>query len=351
MKYKNILITGGAGFIGSNIACYLKSKYNKSNIIALDNLKRRGSELNIKRLSRAGIRFIHGDIRCREDLVLDRKIDLLIECSAEPSVLAGVDSNPEYVINTNLLGMVNCLELAREEKSDFIFLSTSRVYPFDKISSLKIKEDKMRFVWKDSNRCIGYSGKGINTDFSTEGPKSLYGATKLSCELLLTEYAYNYGIRAIINRCGVIAGPWQFGKVDQGIFSYWMKQHYYKKNLKYIGYKGTGKQVRDLLHIDDLCRLIDLQIKDINKGNGKIYNVGGGKKISLSLKETTDICQKITGNKIDVTQVKKNRPFDIPIYITDNTKVTSDYRWHPKKNPEEILKDIYRWLMEIERSS
>ena len=345
--YKNILITGGAGFIGSNIAVYLKRRYPKANIIALDNLKRRGSELNIKRLKKKGASFLHGDIRCREDLCLGKKIGLIIECSAEPSVLADVSISPEYVINTNLIGMVNCLELARREKADLIFLSTSRVYPYEGIAGLKIKEEKSRLAWRDKQRCAGFSAKGIDIDFSLEGPKSLYGATKLSCELLLTEYIKNYQIRGIINRCGVIAGPWQFGKVDQGVFSLWMKHHYFKKPLSYIGWGGKGKQVRDLLHIDDLCELLGCQISNMAKGNGNIYNVGGGGKVSLSLLETTALCEEITGNRIRIDSQKKNRPFDLPVYITDNRKINRDYNWQPRRSREKILEDIYKWLKQI----
>jgi CDP-paratose 2-epimerase len=347
MRYKNILITGGAGFVGSNLAVYLKKRYRKSNVIALDSLKRRGSELNIRRLKDNGIIFLHGDIRCKEDLVLGKKIDLVIEASAEPSVLAGVMDNPEYVVNTNLMGMVNCLELARLNRSDLIFLSTSRVYPYENINKISAEEKSTRFVWKPGQRYIGWSLKGIDTDFPVIGVKSLYGATKLSCEMLLAEYANNYGIKAVVDRCGVIAGPWQFGKVDQGVFSLWMKRHYFKKELSYIGWGGEGKQVRDLLHIDDLCKLIAIQTESLDKKSNKVYNVGGGDRISLSLLETSLLCQKITGNKIKISSEKENRPFDIRIYITDNSKVAKDYDWNPTKNKEKILEDIYNWLKKI----
>jgi CDP-paratose 2-epimerase len=345
--HKTILVTGGAGFVGSNIAVYLKKKHSASCVIALDNLKRRGSELNINKLQSLGIDFMHGDIRCREDLDINKHIGLIVDCSAEPSVLADIDTGPEYVINTNLLGMVNCLELARKNHSDFIFLSTSRVYPYDKINGIGVKEAKSRFLWKIGQKVTGLSAKGINENFSLDGPKSLYGATKLCCELLLTEYIKNYGIRGIVNRCGVIAGPWQFGKVDQGVFSLWMKHHFLKKPLSYIGWGGKGKQVRDLLHIDDLCSLISLQVKDISKGNGKAYNVGGGKDISLSLLETTNLCEKITGNKIKITSRKENRPCDVPVYITDNSKITLDYNWKPGSSKEKILEDVYDWLRQV----
>ena len=124
-----------------------------------------------------------------------------------------------------------------------------------------------------------------------------------------------YGLRGVINRCGVIAGPWQFGKVDQGVFTLWMLAHYFKKdNLKYIGFGGEGKQVRDLLHIEDLFNLVDFELKNMDKVNGRIYNVGGGKDISLSLLETTKICQEITGNIISIGKESGTRPADITIY-------------------------------------
>ena len=239
------------------------------------------------------------------------------------------------------------LELARKERADFIFLSTSRVYPYGRINSLKLRERKTRFYWAGEGKCPGFSANGISEEFSLAGARSLYGATKLSSELLLTEYICNYNIKGIINRCGIIAGPWQFGKLDQGVFSLWMLNHYLKKPLTYIGWQGSGKQVRDLLHVEDLCLLIDLQIQDMDKGSGKIYNVGGGQGVSLSLLEATSLCQEITGNKVSIACTKQNRPFDIPVYITNYEKLNKDYSWKPLRPKEKILEDIYVWLKEL----
>lgn len=334
MKYNKFLITGGAGFIGSNLAVSFKRKYPKFKVYALDNLKRRGSELNLPRLKENDVNFIHADIRNQEDLVLGFDVDLMIECSAEPSVMAGID-NPPYIINTNLAGTVNCLELCRKHKADIIFLSTSRVYPYKEINQIKTIETDTRLEW---------SINGINENFTTQGPKTLYGATKLASELLLEEYIANYGIKGVINRCGVIAGPWQFGKVDQGIFSYWMLAHYFKKPLKYIGFGGEGKQVRDLLHVDDLFTLIDIEVSQLSNINGRVYNVGGGKEMSLSLIETTKICQEITGNKIKIGKDLTTRQGDIKVYLSDNNKVTKDLAWQPKKIPKLALFDVYNWI-------
>src|SRR3989339_539850 len=351
MRYKTILITGGAGFVGSNLALAFKQKYPALKITALDNLKRRGSELNINRLKEQGIAFVHADIRNAEDLYFARDIELMIECSAEPSVLAGFGDNPSYIINTNLAGTVNCLELCRKHKADIVFLSTSRVYPYNSINNLKIEETDTRFVWKkkQSDDLRGWSAAGIGDDFDLNGPKTLYGATKLASEFLIQEYIANYGIKGVINRYGVIAGPWQFGKVDQGVFTLWMLAHYFKKPLKYIGFGGKGKQVRDLLHIDDLFHLIDLQVSQLDKINGKVYNIGGGSTVSLSLLETTKLCREITGNRLRIGSDTKNRPGDITIYLNDNNKVSSELSWQPKHTPKDILSDIYRWIRQNEK--
>lgn len=344
MNYKTLLITGGAGFIGSNLAVSFKEKYPRLKVIALDNLKRRGSEMNLVRLKEHGVEFVHGDIRNPEDLKLKERAGLLIECSAEPSVLAGYGENPLYIINTNLTGTINCLELARRDKADVIFLSTSRVYPYASINKIGLKELKTRLDWSGTQKIKGWSMQGIGADFSTEGPKTLYGATKLASELLLGEYIANYGIKGVINRCGVIAGPWQFGKVDQGIFTFLLLAHYFKKVISYIGFAGTGKQVRDLLHINDLFRLIDIQASSLQKISGNIYNAGGGRQRSLSLLETTRLCRNISGNKINIASKKENRPGDIAIYITDNKKVSAELGWQPRISAEDTLADIFAWL-------
>jgi len=348
MKYKKILVTGGSGFVGSNFCVNLKNNYSAIEVIAFDNLIRKGSELNLPRLKKNGVKFIKGDIRNKKDLEL-LKFDLMIECSAEPSVLAGINSSPSYVLETNLLGAVNCFEMVRKNSADVVFLSTSRVYPIEKLNKLKYEEQNTRFLLKDQN-IMGASKEGISESFSLQGPRSLYGATKLSAELILEEYMESYGIKGIINRCGVIAGPWQMGKADQGIAGYWMASHVFKKPLKYIGFGGSGKQVRDILNVDDLFEVINLQILNINKYSGRVYNIGGGKKNSLSLLELTAYCQKISKNKIFISQQREDRANDVRIYITNNKKIMKDSGWKQKKNLEKTLEDTYKWIMENKES-
>lgn len=342
---KTVLITGGAGFIGSNLAILLKKRRPDFSVIALDNLKRRGSELNLQRLKEHEIEFIHGDIRNKEDLSLDYKdISLVIESSAEPSVLAGYNCSAELVVNTNLMGTVNCLELAKEKKADIIYLSTSRIYPIKKLNQINFNEEETRFTIAHDQDIPGVTSDGISETFPLDGARSLYGTTKLASELIIQEYIEMFDLRAVINRCGVIAGPWQMGKVDQGVFTFWMINHYFKRDLNYIGFGGKGKQVRDLIHIEDLFELVDLEINNMSACNGKIYNVGGGNNCSLSILETTRLCNEFTGNKMDIGRIEKDRENDVRIYISDSTKVQQDIGWFVTKTPRDILYDIYTWI-------
>ncbi|MFN3784554.1 MAG: NAD-dependent epimerase/dehydratase family protein [Spirosomataceae bacterium] len=344
---KSILITGGAGFVGSSLALSLKSSYPDYQIYCLDNLKRKGSELNLPRLATAGIHFVHGDIRNKEDFDSLPLVDTVIEASAEPSVLAGLNGgSPDYLINTNLVGTVNCLNYAVRAKAQFIFLSTSRVYPIKAIEKLHYVESDTRFELAKEQPIRGVSDKGIAEDFPLDGARSLYGTTKLASELLIQEYQEFYGLQTVINRCGVLTGPWQMGKVDQGVMVLWIAKHFFEQSLAYIGYSGLGKQTRDMLHVKDLYRLVDWQIHHLEQINGEIFNVGGGREVSVSLQELTEICQRVTGKTIPITRVAENRPADIRLYQTDNSKVTERTGWKPEIGMEQIVEEITAWLAE-----
>ncbi len=344
-----ILITGGAGFVGSSLGISLKKKYPSYNIIAFDNLKRRGSEINLADLRTAGIEFIHGDIRNPEDIASVGVFDVLVEASAEPSVMAGLDSDPTYVINNNLFGSIYCFNACLKHRAKLIFLSTSRVYPIETIEKSAFTEEPTRFSFATGQNVSGLSEKGISEKLNLDGARSFYGTTKLSSELFIQEYAAFYGLKAAITRFGVIAGPRQMGKTDQGVVTLWMAKHYWKQSLKYIGYGGTGKQVRDILHVDDLIDLVDMQVHDIEKFEGKIFNAGGGLENSASLLEMTAICEKITGNTIAIASEMETRPADLRMFITDNTAITTDTGWIPKRSVETVFTDIYNWIKENEK--
>lgn len=344
-----ILISGGAGFVGSSLCLKLKEKYPNYKIIAFDNLKRRGAELNLIDFKKNNIKFIHGDIRNREDFDEIGEIDVFIEASAEPSVMAGINSNPSYVINNNFVGSVNCFNYCLKYDAKLIFLSTSRVYPIEKIENANFIEEATRFSFDKNQTEEGISNLGISEKLNLLGPRSFYGTTKLSSELLIQEYVEFYGLKAAITRFGVIAGPRQMGKTDQGVVTLWMAKHYWKQPLKYIGYGGLGKQVRDILHIEDLISLVEKQIHHTEKFNGKIYNAGGGVDVSASLLEMTSICEKITGNTIPIGKIQETRPADLRAYISDNSKIKNEIGWEPQKSVEDIFNDIFNWINQNEK--
>lgn len=340
----NILITGGCGFVGSSLAIYFKSYYPHYRIVVMDNLKRRGSELNISRLKDIGIDFVYGDIRNSNDFIQLKSVNFIIDAAAEPSVQAGLDESPDYLIQTNFIGTYHTLEFARKINAAIIFLSTSRVYSIPSLENIQFTETDTRFEIDDTKSICGLSVKGINEDFDVSKYRSLYGTTKIASEMLVNEYNALFGMQTVINRCGVLTGPWQMGKVDQGFIVLWMSKHFWKGDLTYLGYGGTGKQVRDVLHVQDLFRLVDFQIHNTEIVNGHVFNVGGGKDSSVSLKELTSLCSNIVGNSILVKENVTNRKADIPIYFTDNSKVTKITGWSPQFTLEETLKDIFQWL-------
>ena len=326
-----ILITGGCGFVGSNIAIFLKKKKLNYNVDSLDNLSRKSSKINLERIKKFKIRNFKFDISDYKKIQKLKKYDLIIDCCAEAAVEAS-KKDAKNVFNTNLVGTFNLLEKIKNDKSKIIFLSTSRVYS---ISEIKNKFDKCSQLKKYFS---------INESFNTKSPISLYGFTKLSSENLIMEYSYLYKIKYIINRFGVISGPWQFGRQDQGFISLWLWKFINKKKLNYIGFGGKGNQSRDILHIDDLNELIFEQVSKINKINNKIFNVGGGIKNKISLKELSELCKKITKNNIKIGSIKKTSNYDIPCYISNNAKVYKFYNWRVKKNLRTIVSDTFKIL-------
>ena len=262
------------------------------------------------------------------------------EPAAHPTTWSRATSSARY----------HCLELARRDQAQFVFLSTSRVYPVLQQDQLAFEEAETRFELRPKQPFPGASGAGISEDFPLDGARTLYGATKLSGELLIAEYADLYGLQATVNRFGVVAGPWQMGKVDQGVFTHWMLSFYFKLPLAYFGYGGTGKQVRDLLHVDDLVDLVDDQLLNPGHWAGCTFNVGGGRAGSLSLRETTDVCRELTGNDMQVGSVNENRPGDVRIYLSDCAALFAHTDWRPKRTPREALEDIYSWIGANERA-
>jgi len=331
-----ILITGGCGFVGSNIAIYLKKKLKIARITSIDNLTRKGSAINKNRLKNHNIKNYKVNIEDFKKLNLLPKFDIIIDCCAEPAIEAS-KKDPDRVFNTNLIGTYNVLKKSIKDKSNLIFLSSSRVYSIRNlrklIGNINIKKP-LKIL------------KKINEKFETNESSSLYGFTKLASEKLIKEFFFNTNLKYIINRFGVIAGPWQFGKQDQGFVPLWIAKHLFKKRLSYIGFGGYGHQIRDIIHIEDVCEIIFLQIKKLNKINNITFNIGGGINNSISLKDLTKKCENLTNNKIDIKKNSSTSEYDIPYYVTDNSKIKKFYNWKPKKKLDAIVQDIYKWLIE-----
>ena len=343
---ETILVTGGAGFVGSSLALLFKADNPSARVVSLDNLKRRGSELNLPRLKAAGVEFQHGDIRVPADLDAVGPFDLMLECSAEPSARAGFDGSPDYLLATNLTGTVHCLEACRRHKAALVFLSTSRVYPWQPIRDLRFVETATRFELAAGQDVAGVSPAGLSESFNLTGPRTLYGATKLASELLITEYADMYGLQAVVNRCAVLAGPWQMGKVDQGFMVLWAANHLFNRKLAYLGFGGLGKQVRDVLHVRDLFDLLRLQLTNLSAHSGKVYNVGGGPDLSLSLLELTAMVREATGQESPMGSSAETRSGDIPWYVTDTSAVAAATGWSPRTSKAQLVGEIVDWLRE-----
>ena len=327
-----ILITGGCGFVGSNLALFLKKK--GFSVHTLDNLTRKGSTYNSNLLKKQKIKNYKINISNIKKIKTLPKYDLILDCCAEAAV--EISKNDfDKVINTNLIGTINILKKSKNDKSKIIFISSSRIYPLEEMNKI-IKNKNLKSKIKIS--------KMFSEKDKIIGPKTIYGLTKLCSEMLIEEFSYAYKLKYLINRCGVISGPLQFGKQDQGFVSLWIWRHLNKKKLSYIGYGGYGNQIRDVLHIDDLSELILLQIKNINKINNKLFTVGGSKTSYTSLSQLTKLCQKITGNKIKMGKVSKTSSYDIPYYLSDNTHVSNTYRWKPKRNINQVVMDTFLWL-------
>lgn len=345
-----VLVTGGAGFVGSRIA--LDFRVRGAEVTAFDNLRRRGSETNLARLADEGVTFVHGDVRAPADLEdLGGEWDVVVDAAAEPSVLAGLDGSPRYVIETNLLGTVNLLEFCRRRAEALLFVSTSRVYSIAPLRALALTEGDTRFELADEQPVPGAGPEGVSEDFPTDSARSFYGASKLASELLVQEYAALYGLRAMITRAGVITGAGQFGKAEQGVFAMWAAHHVLGLPLRYIGFGGTGKQVRDLLHPDDLIALLRLQLEGADRLSGRVFNAGGGREGSVSLRELTAICRAAAGREVPVGSEDRTTEVDVPLYVTDNGRAARELGWRPRRAPDEIVGEIVEWVgADLDRS-
>ncbi|MDD5260560.1 MAG: NAD-dependent epimerase/dehydratase family protein [Methylacidiphilales bacterium] len=353
-----ILITGICGFVGSTLAMELRKAWPELKIHGIDNLIRKGSAGNVERLRAAGCEVRVGDVRNPQDLEKMPAVDWVLDCAANPSVLAGLDgkSSSFEVMDHNLIGTIRLLEYCKSHRAGFLLLSTSRVYSIAALSAIPVEERNGAFVprmevssgrLQVKARCLSpvtchmshVTVEGITEDFSTAPPLSFYGVSKLCSESLALEYGETFGFPVWINRCGVLAGAGQFGRADQGIFAYWINSWLRKRPLKYIGFGGEGFQVRDCLHPKDLAPLLIRQMREPDRKVCPIQHLAGGSANSMSLRQLSDWCAKRFGPH-QVASDPKPRPFDLPWMVLDSSRAGRQWGWEPQTAIHDILEEI-----------
>ncbi len=335
-----ILITGICGFVGSTLAAALKEA--GAEVFGCDNFIRPGSELNRRELARLGIKITHADVRSATDLETLPAADWVIDAAANPSVLAGVDgkTSSRQLLEHNLWGTVNVLEYCKAHRAGLILLSTSRVYSVSPLATLPMEVRERAFHPRaDAAFPPGMSAAGVSEAFATAPPVSLYGASKLASEALALEYGETFNLPVWINRCGVLAGAGQFGKADQGIFSFWINAHLRRRPLNYIGFDGLGHQVRDCLHPRDLVPVLLAQMASDGQGKARIQNLSGGVDNSRSLAQLTDWCDARFGPH-PVQSDAQPRRFDIPWMVLDSSLAARQWNWQPRIPLEAVLEEI-----------
>lgn len=338
-----VVVTGACGFVGRVLTQHLV-EHGGFEVTGLDSLVRAGSETNRAELARLGVRLLHGDIRAPSDVEALPDADWLVDCAANPSVLAGTPGHgsSRQLVEHNLGGTQHMLEYCRRASAGFLLLSTSRVYSVAPLAALALAERGEAFVpqWKKAPPGLGEHG--IGESFAAEPPLSLYGATKRASEILALEYGSAFGFPVWIDRCGVLAGAGQFARADQGIFGFWLHRWRADRPLRYIGFDGRGYQVRDCLHPLDLAALVVQQLRAREQGDRpRIVNVAGGKDRACSLAELSAWCRERWGAR-EVGVERAPRPYDLPWVVLDSRLAQATWGWQPRRSLAEILEEIAR---------
>lgn len=337
-----VLISGICGFVGSTLARLFIQQGAGIEVFGFDSFVRAGSETNRHALQALGVKVTHADLRSQSDVDALPGADWVIDAAANASVLAGVDgrTSSRQIIEHNLGGTVQMLEYCRAHRAGFVLLSTSRVYSIPPLASLPVAVEKGAFVPDAAHALpVGVTAAGVAENFSTQPPVSLYGTTKLCSEQLALEYGETFGLPVWINRCGVLAGAGQFGRADQGIFSFWIHSWARRRPLKYIGFGGTGHQARDCLHPRDLARLVLAQLRDPGHSVSHVQNVAGGADHAMSLRQLSEWCSQRFGPH-DVAADHTPRPFDIPWMVLDSALAAKQWDWRPEISLADILDEI-----------
>lgn len=343
---ERILITGGCGFIGTNIA--LEARKRSYQVISFDNLSRNKSEENIPVLLESGVEIIRGDVRAQDDFQRIPKPDYIIHLAANPGIPWSIES-PSYDFDVNARGTINVLEYARAGNLPVIFASTNKVYS-DYLNELILcnELDSTRYEWIKKNNAEGITKDGVNERFTTDGhgiyPHSPYGVSKLTADTYCQEYFHIYKLPTVINRMSCIYGFYQKGVTDQGWIDHFIRAIGFMDGK--LSIYGTGKQVRDMLWGEDVARLYLDEVENISTVAGEIFNVGGGIKNTMSLLQAIKFIEDLSGKKAALAY-HPWRPADQKIYVSDISKAWKILKWEPTVSPKEGVERIYQKYLEV----
>jgi len=330
----NILITGGAGFIGVNSAHYFAK--NGHRVVIFDNLLRDGSGKNLEWIkSECDVEFFKGDLRKFVDLAdlfnKNEKFDLILHLAAQVAVTTSV-TDPYEDFEINALGTFNLLEATRKYNPDaaFIYSSTNKVY--GEMEDLDIVERNGRYIYGKLNDGVD---ENRNLDFH-----SPYGCSKGAADQYCRDYHRIYGLQTIVLRQSCIYGYRQFGIEDQGWVAWFCIATALGRSIKIY---GDGKQTRDVLFIDDLISVFDLAYEKRKQVAGKIFNIGGGGKNTLSLHELIDKLEKLKGKKIPL-EYNSWRPGDQKVFVGNIALAKNVLGWEPTISPDAGVEMLYNWV-------
>ncbi|MBU0569647.1 GDP-mannose 4,6-dehydratase [Patescibacteria group bacterium] len=333
-KKKKILITGGAGFIGSNSATYFLKKGWK--VVVLDNFSRPGGKENVKWLRSLGgdLEIVRADIRSNLKILTREvsKADAVLHLAAQVAVTTSVE-NPREDFEINALGTFNVLEAIRKSSSQpfLIYSLTNKVY--GGMEGVEVEETKNGYVYRDFPH-------GISENFPLDF-HSPYGCSKGAADQYVRDYARIYGLKTVVFRQSCIYGPRQFGVEVQGWVAWFVIAAVLNKPITIY---GDGKQVRDILYVDDLVRAYELAFNQMDKIKGEVFNIGGGPKFTMSIwKEFRPLLENYLGKKIKVSD-SCWRPGDQKIYVSDVRKAKRMLGWQPMVTVAEGVKKLCSWV-------
>lgn len=335
-----ILVTGGAGFVGSHVAEYYAQKNEK--VILFDNLSRARilrKELdpfynwNYLKSKYSNIRLVRGDVRSFDAVKeASKDADVIFHMAAQVAVTTSL-IEPRIDFEINAQGTFNVLEAARINDAAVIYCSTNKVYG-ENVNRIPVKEVGKRYCFLDER----YSG-GVPEEFPIDlCSHSPYGCSKLAGDLYAQDYASIYGLKTGVFRMSCIYGERQFGVEDQGWVAWFIIATLTDRPITIY---GDGKQVRDVLYVADLVEAFDAFVK--GKMKHEVFNIGGGSDNTLSLLELLDLLKEFVGKEPAVSFADW-REGDQKVYVSDISKAMSKLNWKPKTSVREGIKKLIMWV-------